>query len=389
MPKVTPTPIAELATALPDPGDPTTYGTRGRAVWAWETDALVPGANTLAEQTLQNAEHAEDMAILAEAVSFLQGEWSGLTGALNMPAVVTHTGEYWVLLSNLADVTASEPGVSGDWAPYERPNAAQVEFDGTNAGSDSVNVQQALDELFIGPNLVDNVRFLSGRRFEGRIGSPTSVAAGVFFVDRWKAGSGGVAFSGLGTSPFASTITMTSGSVVQQIFQDFPFSGVETVTLAWDGGAEGRINGGAWAVSPIVYTFPSFVQKPEIEFRPGVNGSLSDVRLRLGTVDYGIRARETKTVEEEYEYLARYYQRVEFYRVFVSAVANENNLVTVGVATMVAVPSPVVISTSSSVNVSAFAVAASSRNHIRVAVNANAGSAVTESFAVIGLDSGY
>jgi len=43
------------------------------------------------------------------------GEWSTLTGALAIPVSVSHNDTVWLLKESLADVTASEPGVTADW----------------------------------------------------------------------------------------------------------------------------------------------------------------------------------------------------------------------------------------------------------------------------------
>lgn len=51
----------------------------------------------------------------ADAYAAFKGKWSDLTGALTTPASVYHDGYYYHLLNNLADVTASEPGVTVDW----------------------------------------------------------------------------------------------------------------------------------------------------------------------------------------------------------------------------------------------------------------------------------
>jgi len=51
----------------------------------------------------------------AQAIEVV-GEWSTLTGALNVPSSVLHNGSYWMLLVNVADVTATEPSVTGDWS---------------------------------------------------------------------------------------------------------------------------------------------------------------------------------------------------------------------------------------------------------------------------------
>lgn len=115
MATVTPTPVPDLGTALPDPSDRTTYGTRGRAVWDWEVNQMVPAINQLAEDTFTNAETAEDSALIAVASANFKGAWSSLTGALNVPAAVWHNSRVWALLVNLANVTTSQPGVSADW----------------------------------------------------------------------------------------------------------------------------------------------------------------------------------------------------------------------------------------------------------------------------------
>lgn len=44
-----------------------------------------------------------------------KGNWSSLTGPLNIPASVRHATKYWLLLSNLADVTLKTPGVDAEW----------------------------------------------------------------------------------------------------------------------------------------------------------------------------------------------------------------------------------------------------------------------------------
>lgn len=77
--------------------------------------AQVTLATTEADRAESEADRAQGYADdIAAAVNF-KGEWNTLTGALNMPATVFHSSYYWVLLNNLADVTASEPGVSADW----------------------------------------------------------------------------------------------------------------------------------------------------------------------------------------------------------------------------------------------------------------------------------
>lgn len=57
------------------------------------------------------AEGAEAAAAAVAAANY-KGEWSTLTGALNIPASVSHNSAVWVLTENLANVTTDEPGVN-------------------------------------------------------------------------------------------------------------------------------------------------------------------------------------------------------------------------------------------------------------------------------------
>lgn len=61
------------------------------------------------------AANAQTYADMAANTANFKGEWGDLTGALNVPASVYHSGGFWQLLTDLADVTLSEPGVSADW----------------------------------------------------------------------------------------------------------------------------------------------------------------------------------------------------------------------------------------------------------------------------------
>lgn len=76
-----------------------------------------------AVQASQIAQDARDAA--AGAANF-RGLWSTLSGPLNKPASVKHNNRIWLLLNNLADVAASEPGVSGDWTSGDSGELLQI-----------------------------------------------------------------------------------------------------------------------------------------------------------------------------------------------------------------------------------------------------------------------
>lgn len=66
-----------------------------------------------------SAAASEASAVTSMAGSNFKGDWAGLTGPLNKPASVAYTGRVWLLLDNLADVTAAVPGVSASWRAYD------------------------------------------------------------------------------------------------------------------------------------------------------------------------------------------------------------------------------------------------------------------------------
>lgn len=85
-----------------------TFGTQQNALGSW-----MEGTAGAVET---NALTASNSAAAALAAANYKGTWASLTGALNIPASVSHNSKVWLLLNNLADVTTSEPGVSADWA---------------------------------------------------------------------------------------------------------------------------------------------------------------------------------------------------------------------------------------------------------------------------------
>lgn len=78
-------------------------------------DATTNGAIQVGLATVQ-ADRAQAAALAAESAANYAGAWSSLTGPLTVPASAFHNGKFWILLSDVADVTANEPGISANWA---------------------------------------------------------------------------------------------------------------------------------------------------------------------------------------------------------------------------------------------------------------------------------
>ena len=69
----------------------------------------IPQMNTDIAQANTDASAASTSAALASGAANFVGNWSDQTGAANVPYSVAHAGVSWILLENLADVTAEEP----------------------------------------------------------------------------------------------------------------------------------------------------------------------------------------------------------------------------------------------------------------------------------------
>lgn len=85
-------------------------------------DAFVTQANALetnvnAKEVSANAAAttATNASASAVAAANYKGEWSALSGALNIPASVSYSGKVWILTSNISSVSAEVPGVSAKW----------------------------------------------------------------------------------------------------------------------------------------------------------------------------------------------------------------------------------------------------------------------------------
>lgn len=73
-------------------------------------------AQESAVAAVQAKDDAVDATGAALAASNFKGAWSGLTGQLLRPASVLHNSQYWMLLQDLVEVAAYEPGVDAAWS---------------------------------------------------------------------------------------------------------------------------------------------------------------------------------------------------------------------------------------------------------------------------------
>lgn len=85
-------------------------------------DGFGTEANALSDEVNAAAASANDMAVAAASsataaagAANFKGDWSSLSGALAIPASVSHLSSVWILTQNVADVTAEVPGISSKW----------------------------------------------------------------------------------------------------------------------------------------------------------------------------------------------------------------------------------------------------------------------------------
>ena len=143
-----PPPIQPPALPLPSLADRVSYGPRRREWLRWEHEDLTPGVQAFAGNVYSNAEFASQMAAQAASVAGFLGDWDDQIGPAVMPASVLHNDVFWVLLANVADITAHEPGVSVVWAEFSEAATAEATlFDNTGTGMLATQVQAAIVEL--------------------------------------------------------------------------------------------------------------------------------------------------------------------------------------------------------------------------------------------------
>lgn len=79
-------------------------------------DAIAINAAASASAAASSATASAGSASIAVTAVNFKGAYSGLSGALNIPASTYHNGQYWQLLQNTTNVASDVPGVSSKWA---------------------------------------------------------------------------------------------------------------------------------------------------------------------------------------------------------------------------------------------------------------------------------
>ena len=135
--------ISTLPTAPARTDPPATFVTRANSflaalvVMQGELNTSIGAMNT----DIATINAAIPAAQAALAAANFKGNWSDLTGVLNIPASVYHSDKTWMLLQNLPDVTASEPSdANSDWSNLTATASPELNAiaSGTLANGDTV-----------------------------------------------------------------------------------------------------------------------------------------------------------------------------------------------------------------------------------------------------------
>lgn len=137
-------------------------------------------------------------------------------------------------------------------------------------------VQSAVAPAFndVGRNRLHNPGFTVNQR---SYTSGTALAAAAYGHDRWKGGASGRTYTFTQSYP-TTTITITAGSL-QQVVEAIGVAAGNYV-LSWTGTAQGRVNAGSYAASPVTAAGLPANTAITVEFNTGTVGS---VQLEIGT----------------------------------------------------------------------------------------------------------
>jgi hypothetical protein len=173
-------------------------------------------------------------------------------------------------------------------------------YDGTNGITFPDSSKQSSAATALGNRLIDAGFIINQRGYV----SGTSLSAGAYAHDRWKAGASGCTYTFTqGNTGVPITITITAGSL-QQIIEGCNVPEGGTYTLSWSGTAQGRVNGGSYSASPLVVTGLTAGSNVTVEFN---TGTLLKPKFETGAVassfDYRPYGTELALCQRYYTYL--------------------------------------------------------------------------------------
>jgi hypothetical protein len=191
----------------------------------------------------------------------------------NVAANTTHRG----LTNDPHNVTKDQVGLG---SVENQANASQVEAEAgvvDNKVMTPLKVSQAITAQGggVNPNELINSTFAINQEV---VSGTVILSSGEYGHDQWRAGAGGCTYT-FATSLNVTTITISAGTLEQEIDGTSLQSG--NYILGWDGTAQGQIDGGGFAISPVLETLVGGVNSI-VEFN---TGTLFIPKLEKGTTE--------------------------------------------------------------------------------------------------------
>nr|WP_246775858.1 hypothetical protein [Methylobacterium aquaticum] len=231
-------------------------------------------------------------------------------------ATLTHNATSLVLPGGASLVTAAGDtalavsDASGNWRvvdyvrasgkPISGPTAADI----TDAGATGRAVLTAADAgaasvaLGLGPSFRNRLRNAGFTINQRAVSGTVTLAAGAYGHDGFKAGANGCTYT-FARSSGVTTLTISAGTLVQVIEGALYMTEGGTYTASWLGTALARLNGGAYAASPIVANGLTADANLTVEWGTGT--------LALPQVEPGTRRTVFEPRDDELRRCLRYY----------------------------------------------------------------------------------
>lgn len=146
-------------------------------------------------------------------------------------------------------------------------------------------------------NRLRNADFMVNQR---AVSGTVTLAAGTYGHDGFKAGASGATYT-FARSGGVTTLTISAGTLVQVIEGGLYMTEGGTYTASWLGSAQARLNGGAYAASPIVATGLAADANLTVEWGTGT--------LALPQVETGNRRTVFERRDDELRRCQRYFQK--------------------------------------------------------------------------------
>jgi hypothetical protein len=243
-------------------------------------------------------------------------------------------------------------------AGYKEVEASRVAAAASAAAAAASVANQVQENFVVNSGFAINQRtYVSG----------TSMAAGVYAHDRWKAGAGGGTYTFAQATGPKTTITVTAGTLLQVVDASYIHGG--TYTLSWFGTAQARVDTGAYAASPITVSGKTAGTAISVEFGTGTVGT---VKFEPGAT---ATAWPTRPKSVELELCKRFYQRGNFRLNVYAAAAAASNVQHMLPVEMRATPT-VGLTNTPMTNCASYTVTAQSAAHIQVTATATAAAAI-------------